>query len=160
MRRRAFLAATVAGSSTILAGCTGGGSSGGSGGNSGYGSGGGTTGGGNSSTSTPTATPQSAQAAYPQYDWNRLDGAAPTQTTTIRMRDLLFHPAIATFDAGATVTWENQDTTPHTVTIPELGVDETVKGGEQTSVTVEAAGTYDYVCTIHPPKMLGRLVAK
>lgn len=52
----------------------------------------------------------------------------------------------------------NEDQTAHTFTVPRLDIDENIEGGGQVLVTVDRTGTFDYVCTFHPPGMLGRLV--
>lgn len=116
-------------------------------------------------TTTTTTTPADqaasvAQQQYPDYNWSLLDQADPQTTTTIEMtQNLRFRPTIAKVSAGETVTWTNPSF-PHTLVIPALDVDREVPGGEQTSLTVDQAGTYDYVCDLHPPSMLGRLIVE
>lgn len=101
---------------------------------------------------------QSAQERYPDYEWSKLEDANPVATTTIEMSGFEFHPLIATFEPGSEVTVTNEDSADHTFTVPKPRHDETVVAGASVSVTVEQAGTFDYVCTFHPPGMLGRLV--
>ena len=69
-----------------------------------------------------------------------------------------FLPSTVSIDLGGTVTWENPDDVPHTVTSgtsadgpsghfdssPYHGV------GGSFSNTFDEAGTYDYFCMIHP----------
>lgn len=111
--------------------------------------------------STTTAGSGSdAQSEYPDYDWGQLDDTEATATATVTMSGFAFHPLVARVSPGTTVTFPNEDSSPHTVTIPALGVDEQVSGGGETTVTVEEAGTFDYVCTFHGPSMLGRLVVE
>jgi len=109
--------------------------------------------------STTTAG-SAAQSAYPDYDWGRLDGAEPTDTAGVTLRDTAFHPLVARVAVGTEVTFTNEDSGSHTVTIPALDVDEQLSGGASTTVTFAEAGTYDYVCTFHPPEMLGRIVVE
>lgn len=113
-----------------------------------------------SPTESPTTTPeaQTAQEKYPDYNWRKLDDAERVPTTTLRMRGLKFHPLIAAFEPYTVVTIINEDATSHTLTVPKLDIDQRVKGGETTSITIKDAGTFDYVCRFHPPGMLGRLV--
>lgn len=153
MNRRTFLAAVAA---APLAGCTGGG-------------------GGDetptptesptprpteSPTPTPTATPEapSARERYPDYEWSKLEKADPVPTETITMRGFEFHPLIAAVEPGTEVTVVNEDSSSHTFTVPKLRINESVGGGERTSVVVDRTGRFGYVCTLHPPGMLGRLV--
>ena len=113
-----------------------------------------------SPTATPDATPTPAstgQGAYPDYRWERLDGVEPRFSTTVRLRSSEFVPLHASVPVDAPVVFENADAFAHTVTIPALEVDERLDGGESTELTFASLGTYDYVCTFHPPGMLGRL---
>lgn len=62
-----------------------------------------------------------------------------------------FAPATLTVRAGTTVTWINRDEEPHTVAAsdgafhsPGLGT------GASFTHTFSTAGTFDYVCSIHP----------
>jgi plastocyanin len=146
MRRRAFLAAAVG--TSLVAGCVGGDGAGG--GSTPTGSGEPTDGGGEST----------GMAAYPDYDWDQLTRADAAETTEVAASGFAFQPLVARFPAGSVVTFTNDDSAPHTVTIPALDVDERLAGGETTTVSVESTGTYDYVCTLHRPGMLGRLIAE
>ena len=63
-----------------------------------------------------------------------------------------YAPATLTVSAGSSVTWTNDDEVPHTVTFD----DDAVKSSDQLAKgdTFEAsfadAGSYAYVCAIHP----------
>lgn len=114
-------------------------------------------------TAPPTATPtptaaMSAQAAYPDYNWAKLEGVDPTPSSTITMRNFEFNPLVVAVTPGTDLPVENEDSSTHTITIPGLDVDTTVSANASASVTAEQTGTFDYVCTFHPPGMLGRLV--
>jgi plastocyanin len=79
-------------------------------------------------------------------------GGSGTQVpgaTTVRLRNVQFQPAEVTIRAGETVTWVWEDG----------GIEHDVSGdgfesGRQSagnfSHTFEEAGTYPYVCSIHP----------
>ncbi|MFB6253573.1 MAG: cupredoxin domain-containing protein [Halobacteriaceae archaeon] len=115
-------------------------------------------GGGNGGKSTPQSV---AQQKYPNYNWSQLKEVEPTSTTEIEMTSgLKFKPMIAKMSKGATVTWINTSSFAHTVVIPQLNVDKRASGGENITTTVNQTGTFDYVCDIHPPSMLGRLIVK
>jgi plastocyanin len=67
-----------------------------------------------------------------------------------------FEPTDLRVNVGTTVTWTNNDPTPHTVTGKGFDtgpLDQNVSG----TVTFESAGTFDYSCAIHP-NMQGRVV--
>lgn len=112
------------------------------------------------SEATTTDGSTAAQQEYGTYDWSQLDGAEASATTTVTMRSSRFQPLVAEFSAGTEVTFVNEDMGSHTVTVPALDVDERLSGGESTTVTFDEAGVFDYVCTLHPPQMLGRVVVE
>lgn len=99
----------------------------------------------------------SAQASYPGYTWGRLDRVDALPSPEIFMRSNSFIPLVTAVHPGTDVVFVNLDDTAHTVTIPMLDVDETVPPDTDTVVTFETEGVYDYVCTFHPPDMLGRV---
>jgi plastocyanin len=53
--------------------------------------------------------------------------------------------------AGGKVTWQNQDTAPHTATADDGSFDTgTIEKGKLGSATFKEAGTFTYFCEIHP----------
>jgi plastocyanin len=67
--------------------------------------------------------------------------------------DITFKPQTATAKVGEKVTWTNKDQIAHTVTSktgPEKFDSGTLSGGDTFSFTPKQAGTYQYVCLIHP----------
>ena len=88
--------------------------------------------------------------------------AAPRAKATVVLQDIEFKPAAVSLRRGGTVTfsWKDGDT-PHNVTptgrrkFKRLA---TRKAGSAT-VRFTRAGTYRYVCTIHPG-MDGRIVVR
>jgi plastocyanin len=114
---------------------------------------------GGTATPTATGTPEGrgAQAAYPDYDWAQLEGVDPVAAETITMGGFAFDPLVAAVEPGE-IAVVNEDGAGHTITIPALGIDERVAGGSETTVAVDRTGTFDYLCRLHPPIMVGRLV--
>jgi plastocyanin len=93
----------------------------------------GSTGGGNE-TSTPTAS----------------------SGTTVELVDRTFQPRTVTVSTGTEVTWTNEDSAPHTVTAAQFhdaaaswSFDERLAADERVAHTFDAAGVYEYVCTVH-----------
>jgi amicyanin len=81
-----------------------------------------------------------------------LSGPA-VSTRSVKISGFAFGPARITVKVGATVTWTNGDQDPHTVT--SQGGDGPLKSGtlgngDTFQYTFTKAGTYDYLCTIHP----------
>lgn len=78
-------------------------------------------------------------------------GSNVEETADIAMVDSQFDPRNARVDAGATVTWTNEDTAGHTVTSASDNweLDVTVDGGGEATHTFEASGVYDVYCRFH-----------
>ncbi|GAA1663967.1 cupredoxin family copper-binding protein [Fodinicola feengrottensis] len=78
---------------------------------------------------------------------------APVATTSVSIKNFAFEPVTITVHVGAVVTWTNADQDSHTVTSvppasqlqsPALNTSGVYRH------TFTAAGTYAYLCTIHP----------
>ena len=73
---------------------------------------------------------------------------------------MAFSPSTITVPINTTVTWTNNDDSPHTVTSALGSFDSGSLGyGETFSFTFSAAGTYHYSCSIHS-SMLGSVVVE
>jgi plastocyanin len=88
--------------------------------------------------------------------------SAPTKATKteIIIDNLSFSPDTLRLPAAdLKVTWTNHDSVPHVV----MGADDqfkkspVLKEGQRFSNTFAAAGTYSYLCSIHP-RMTGKIV--
>ena len=88
------------------------------------------------------------------------EAAEPVQTTEVLMpKSYRFDPKTIQVDAGATVTWRNEDNFTHTVKV-EGHDDRKVGRGESTSVTFTKPGRYEYVCTLHSHDMEGVVIVR
>ena len=70
---------------------------------------------------------------------------------SVGMKDIKFVPEQITAKVGQKIVWTNNESIPHNVTATD-GADfesETLQQGDTFEYTAEAAGTIDYVCTIH-----------
>ena len=77
-------------------------------------------------------------------------GEAP-RAETVEMVDFAFEPADATVQVGGKVTWKNQGEAPHTATADDGSFDTgTIDAGKLAAETFKGAGTFSYICTIHP----------
>lgn len=91
-------------------------------------------------------------------------GCTTATDTPVETQDIeipgpwVFEPRVAVVQAGAPVTWTNNGGAGHTVTIPELGIDETIKPGGTFTYTFTEVDTYAYECTLHPPDMIGKVI--
>lgn len=84
----------------------------------------------------------------------------PVATTEVLMpKSYRFDPKTIEVEAGATVTWRNEDNFTHTVKV-EGRADRQVEPGESVSIPFPEPGTYDYVCTLHSHDMTGRVIVR
>lgn len=84
--------------------------------------------------------------------------SAARAAAAVTIRNFAFAPAVLTVRAGSTVTWRNDDGSPHGVATADRGVSSDVLlPGEQYAQTFPDPGTFDYVCSVHP-YMAGRVV--
>ncbi|HWQ22787.1 MAG TPA: plastocyanin/azurin family copper-binding protein [Gaiellaceae bacterium] len=84
----------------------------------------------------------------------------PVATTQVTMaKSYRFDPRTIEVEAGATVTWTNEDNFTHTVRV-DGQEDHEVGRGESVSLTFERPGTYHYVCTLHRQDMEGEVIVK
>ncbi|MGW7006714.1 plastocyanin/azurin family copper-binding protein [Streptomyces sp. NPDC054933] len=78
---------------------------------------------------------------------------APAAGNAVTIQNFAFAPASLKIKAGTTVTWTNKDTDAHTVTSSGSGGplhSAPLTTGATYSYTFTKAGTYAYLCTIHP----------
>ena len=86
----------------------------------------------------------------------------PATTNTVEIKDFAFNPATTTVAKGTTVSWTNDDGTPHTVTTTKAPVDfdsRRMNKGDQFSQTFDTPGNYEYYCSIHP-SMKGKIIVE
>jgi amicyanin len=85
-------------------------------------------------------------------------GVASAGTTNVIIKDFRFQPDQVTINKGDTVTWTNMDPVLHDVKFKDASSPD-LKKGETYSRTFKEAGTYDYMCNIHP-YMKGKVIVK
>jgi plastocyanin len=90
-----------------------------------------------------------AATEQPSGDGGGGGGGAGTDVT---MEGIAFNPAEVTISVGDTVTWTNEDSVGHDVTGDDFksGAAGGLAQGDTFEHTFEKAGTFDYVCTVHP----------
>ena len=77
--------------------------------------------------------------------------AAPVAGNAVSIDNFAFAPATLTVPRGSTVTWTNRDEEPHTVVANDGSFHSPGMDSQATfSYTFAKAGTFDYVCSIHP----------
>lgn len=90
-------------------------------------------------------------------------GTAPAQAqaaSSVSIIDFAFQPASVTVPVGAAVSWTNNGMAPHTSTSSSGGWDSgRLTSGQSFSFTFSQAGSFGYICTIHP-SMMGTVVVQ
>ncbi|MET7692011.1 plastocyanin/azurin family copper-binding protein [Streptomyces sp. NPDC005483] len=90
--------------------------------------------------------------------WLLPSGQASAASYSVAMKGYAFSPASLSVPAGSTVTWTNYDTAPHDVktTSGPLSLHSPMLNkGQSWSFTFTTAGSYGYVCTVHPDMTAG-----
>lgn len=78
---------------------------------------------------------------------------AAAATTHVHIANFLFNPPTITIKVGDTVTWDNHDPDPHTVTRasgPQAFDSGNMGRNDVYSRTFTAEGSFDYICKYHP----------
>jgi plastocyanin len=87
-------------------------------------------------------------------------GAVLAADGSVSIANLAFDPATVTVNVGDSVTWTNQDSLPHTATAGDASFDTgSIGAGQTATVTFDTAGTFAYICSIHP-QMAGTVVVQ
>ena len=82
----------------------------------------------------------------------------PSDDSAATIEGFVFQPGSLEVMAGTTVTWTNDDPTPHTVTAVDGSFDSgAIASGATFSQTFDTAGTFAYACAIHPT-MTGTII--
>ena len=79
-------------------------------------------------------------------------GAAPAAGAgAVTIKDFAFDPGDLTVAKGTTVTWKNDDSATHRIKSGDGSFDsKDLKNGDSFDHTFDTAGTFDYICGIHP----------
>jgi amicyanin len=83
---------------------------------------------------------------------------ASAASYSVAMKGYAFSPGSLSVPAGSTVTWTNYDAAPHDVktTSGPLAIHSPMLSkGQSWSFTFTTAGSYGYVCTVHPDMTAG-----
>jgi len=88
--------------------------------------------------------------------------ASPVQAADsgVAIANFAFDPSTVTIQVGNVVTWTNQDSVAHTATASDGSFDTgQLANGAFETVTFNTAGTFPYICSIHP-QMTGTIVVE
>lgn len=85
---------------------------------------------------------------------------AAQEANVVTINDFDFKPKELTVAVGTTVKWVNHDDVPHSVVDKNKSFrSKPFDTNESFSYTFASAGTFDYVCGLHP-QMTGRVIVK
>jgi plastocyanin len=110
--------------------------------------------------------PSSGNQASPSGAYNNnptANGNPPPVTSQpavydIKIQNFAFSPATLTVKVGDTVRWTNEDTAPHAVSSDNFS-SQTLSTGNTYEHAFQSAGTYSYICSIHP-SMKGTIIVQ
>ncbi len=104
-----------------------------------------------------TSTVTESATGSTESESSEPSGSAPTpsgeaaRAEKVEIVDFAYDPDPVTVQVGGKVTWLNQDSAPHTATAEDSSFDTgTLEQGKLKSETFKQAGTYAYICEIHP----------
>jgi plastocyanin len=85
---------------------------------------------------------------------------AAAADANIMIGNFKFSPTPLTVSPGTTVTWLNRDDMIHSIVVPALGLrSQPLDTDETFAYRFDKAGTYDYVCGLHP-FMHGQIIVR
>jgi plastocyanin len=109
-------------------------------------------GGGDDGDDSTAATTQPSTGTAPEPSGNALAPSGEAERAAkVEIVDFAYDPDPVTVQVGGKVIWLNQDSAPHTATAEDGSFDTgTLEQGKLKSETFKQAGTYPYICEIHP----------
>jgi plastocyanin len=85
--------------------------------------------------------------------------AGTVETSTVDLpKSYRFEPTAISVPLGSTVTWTNNDNFTHSVQFEDASLPtepQVMEPGASTTVTFDSAGTFAYICHLHPQDMQG-----
>lgn len=82
------------------------------------------------------------------------------QGASVTIQNFKFGPDSVSAAAKAPITWTNKDGAPHQIVIASKNLKTPVlNNGQSAQLSLADAGSYDYVCGIHP-SMKGKIAVK
>jgi len=99
--------------------------------------------------STPAAQGTEAPDEAPAEEATE-EPAGGGEATEVAIKDFTFSPDPVEVKVGDTVKWTNEDAAPHTATADGEFDSKNMGQGGTFEYTAAKAGTFKYICTIHP----------
>jgi len=105
-----------------------------------------------STSNSPSNTPPTPSTPNVQVNTTK------ASSYNINIEKFTFSPATLTISKGSTVTWINNDSAPHQIK-SAIFKSASFSKGQSVSYTFNTAGTFDYICPIHP-SMTGQIIVE
>jgi len=112
--------------------------------------------GGSDSSSTeaetaPAGQESSAEASEGEAESEPAPSGEAAKAEKVQIVEFTYEPDPVVVQVGGKVTWQNEDSAPHTATADDGSFDTgTIEQGKLGSATFKEAGTFTYFCEIHP----------
>jgi plastocyanin len=104
--------------------------------------------GGSDSSSTEAET---APAGQESTESEAAPSGEAAKSEKVQIVEFSYEPDPVVVQVGGKVTWQNEDTAPHTATADDGSFDTgTIEKGKLGSATFKEPGTFTYFCEIHP----------
>jgi plastocyanin len=102
-------------------------------------------------TAAPVLLPRKTLASTQKASAPAKTTVSAAAATGVTIKNFAFSPATSSVHVGDTITWSNNDVAPHTATASDHSFDTgTINKGKSASHTFTKAGTFAYICSIHP----------
>jgi len=104
---------------------------------------------------TPPASEESSSGEESESGEETESEPAPSgeaqKSEKVEIVEFTYQPDPVVVQAGGKVSWQNEDTAPHTATADDGSFDTgTIEKGKLGSATFKEPGTFTYFCEIHP----------
>ena len=107
-------------------------------------------GGGSTATTAGAAATTAAAATSPAASASTPASAGAGGDEAVAIQGFAFNPGELSVTTGTTVTWTNNDDAPHSVKWSESDESDDLGKSDTYERTFDTAGTFDYICGIHP----------
>jgi plastocyanin len=100
---------------------------------------------------TPVLLPRKALGSTNKPSTATNTTVTAAAATGVTIKNFAFSPGTSSVHVGDTITWTNNDIAAHTATANDGSFDTgTINKGKSASHTFTKAGTFAYICSIHP----------
>jgi plastocyanin len=101
--------------------------------------------------SSPPATAEPGATAPEPSGSEPAPSGEAAKAEKVEIVEFTYDPDPVTIQVGGKVNWINRDSAPHTATAEDGSFDTgTIEEGKLKGETFKEAGTYAYICSIHP----------